>query len=418
MRALCGREGDRQPRTMPRLTTLAALLLVVFATAACGGSESSASGCEEPASILFWGGSQWRELSEALARDPAECAEYYVTVPPEDSDKTRLRDAAKFAAIRTLGPHIHPVAEIRFTSETGWRAWVVGPHPDFAKGRTFFEAGVEARRRMAESRLDVAAGETWALNELSSEIRENVTGSRDEVREFLRGLHAGDGTGPDARGIVFDFGAALGVDDVEAYKVGLQSWLQDGEFWSAMDDYVDLFAEEVYARPDNWGVAGASLAERAAHLNAYFFHVPALADSGPESVEAAREFLRRAYVPLANAAWPHELIGETNEVSAETMARFVSTEVYAQREYAGDHPESVPPSSIGFGWAPNTAEPSYSDEGRDQLLERLARALRDTMGPKSDPAQACGDSGENTWCSGDVPGASFDEAWAIFTSWG
>jgi hypothetical protein len=401
---------------MRRLAGLAALVLVVFAAGACGGSDSASSGCEEPASIVLWGGTQWLELAKALASDPADCAEYYVTVPPEDADKTELRDASEFAEIRKLNPHIHPVAEIRFTSETGWRAWVVGPHPDFAEGRNFYDAGVEARRRMAEAGLDVAAAETWALNELSAEIREDVKGRRDEVREFLRGLYTGDGT--EARGIVFDFGAALGVDDVDGYKAGLEGWLQDGEFWAALDDYVELFAEEVYARPDNWGVSGADLAERAKHLNDYFFHLPVLAEAGPDSVESAREFLRRAYVPLANAAWPHELIGQTNKVSAETMARFVSTEVFALRDYAGDHANSVPGSTIGFGWAPNPAEPSYSKAGRNQILERLASALRETMAPDADPARACGESGEDTWCSGDVPGASFDETWASFTSWG
>jgi hypothetical protein len=307
--------------------------------------------------------------------------------------------------MRALDPRIHPVAEIRFTSEAGWRAWAV------EGGATFYEAGVEARRRMAKAGLDAAAGEIWALNELGPDIREGVPGRRDEIREFLRGLHEGAEGMPEARGIVFDIGV-LDVPDVDAYRASLQEWLTDGAFWSDLDEYVDFFAEEVYAGPQDWAAPGASLDERTQSLNDFLYHVRVLAEAGPDEVEPARAFLERTYVPLANAAWPHALIAQTNEVDAETMAEFVSGEVYAMRRYAANG-ETVP-DAIGFAWAPNPAEPHYSDAGRDTVLNRLATAIDDAL--PEDPSAACDAEGQD-WCAGELEGASLDDTWKAFATW-
>lgn len=391
-----------------------AFVMLVGATA-CAGSSSSESVCRVKVDVFFWGGTQWVELAKALAEDPSDCTEYYISIPPQDADKTLLRGRRSFSELRDLGPHIHPVAEIRFTSETGWRSWVVGPHPRWARGRTFYDAGVEARRRMAQRGLDVAAGETWALNELSSEVLENVPGRRDEIREFLRGLHDGAANMPKARGIVFNIFVPSDIRDATAYKTSLKAWLTDEPFWSDLDGYVDFFAEEVYASPATWGVAGASLETRAEYLNDYFFHMANLAEAAPRTVEAARKFLRRTYVPLANAAWPHASIGETNQISAETMSRFVSTEVYAMRQYAEAHPQAAPQGRIGFAWAPNPAEPRYSEDGRNMILTRLASAIR--AASEEGTNSVCGPPDENASCTGEVEGASLNDAWKIFTSW-
>jgi hypothetical protein len=357
---------------------------------------------------VFWGGTQWVELSTALAANRADCTEYYVTVPPQDSDKTRLRSRGAFEEIRALDPNVHPVAEIRFTSEAGWRAWAV------ENGTSLYEAGVEARRRMEKAGLDVEAGETWALNELGPEVREDVARSREEIREFLRGLYEGAEGMPEARGIVFDLGS-FGVTDLDAYRASLQKWLSDGAFWSELDEYVDFFAEEVYTGPQTWAVAGASLDERTTALNEFLYHVPILAAAGPDEVEPAREFLQRTYVPLANAAWPHALIAETNLVSAESMGQFVSGEVYGMGLYSGDS-ETVPQKVVGFAWAPNPAEPTYSEAGRDTVLNRLASAIQGALAPDGEPSDACDEDGQD-WCAGDVEGASLDERWKAFATW-
>jgi hypothetical protein len=270
---------------------------------------------------------------------------------------------------------------------------------------------------MAQRGLTVAAGETWALNELSSEVLENEPGRRDEIREFLRGLYDGAPDMPKAGGVVFNLFVPSDLRDAMAYKTSLEAWLTDAVFWGDLDKYVDYFAEEVYASPLNWGVAGASLATRAEYLNDYFFHMTRLAEAGPETVEAARKFFRRTYVPLANAAWPHELIGKTNLVSADTMSQFISTEVYAIRQYADADPEAVP-DTIGFAWAPNPAEQRYSVEGRDMIAARLASAIREASENEvGSNLGACGPADENVWCTGDVEGAFLNDAWKIFASW-
>jgi hypothetical protein len=388
---------------------------VLVAAAACGGSDTGESpGCEAEADVILWGGVQWVELGTAIADNASKCAEYFISIPPQDADRSQLRGRAAFNELRKLDPRIHPVAEIRFTGETGWRTWVTGPHPDFAKGRTFYDAGVEARRRMEQAGLDVANGETWALNELSPEVLEDAPGWRDDVREFLRGLYEGEPGMPEARGIVFNIFVPSDTADLSAYKTSLKAWLEDEAFWSDLDKYVDFFAEEVYPSPLNWGVADASHETRTEYLNDYLFHMLALAEAGPDSVEAARSFLERTFVPLANAAWPHEGIGKTNLISAETMSTFVSAQVDAIRTYvAGDEQEK-----IGFAWAPNAAEPSYTEERRDMIAGRLGSAIRAAYEDEPDAdVGACGPPDENTSCKGDVEGAAFNDAWKIFASW-
>lgn len=394
---------------MRSLTCLAGVMAVLLAGAtACAGdsSETARPGCEAEADVIFWGGTQWVELGTAIADNASKCAEYFITVPPQDSERSALRNRGAFNEIRKLDARIHPVAEIRFTGETGWREWVVGPHPDFAPGRTFYEAGIEARRRMAQSGLDVTKGETWAFNELSPEVLENVPGWREDVLEFMRGLYDGEPGMPKARGIVFNIFIPSDTTDLAVYKADLQAWLEDEAFWSDLDNYVDFFAEEVYPSAHTWGVFDASLETRTEYLNDYLFHVLSLAEAGPETVEAARTFLERTFVPLANAAWPHEGIGKTNVILPETMGAFVAAQVHAIRSYA-----STP--RIGFAWAPNEAEPSYTEEGRDLVLSRLASALRAAY---EDSAEgACGNEGEA--CAADVHGASFNDAWKTFRSW-
>jgi hypothetical protein len=394
------------------------LALVLVAGAACGGSDSTKSpGCHAEADVILWGGTQWVELGQALAKNSSGCVEYFVTIPPEDTDRSALRDAAAFEEMRALSARIHPVAEIRFTGETGWRTWVTGPHPDFAEGRTFHEAGVEARRRMEQSGLDVENGETWALNELSVEVLDDAPGWREDVREFLRGLHDGEPGMPKARGIVFNIFVPSDMTDVTAYKTKLKDWLEDEAFWSDLDRYADFFAEEVYPSPLNWGVADASLETRTEHLNDYLFHMLALADAAPETGDAAASFLRRAFVPLANAAWPHEGIGKTNLVSAETMSAFVSAQVEAIRDYDGAQREDER-HMIGFAWAPNAAEPTYTKSGRNMILARLAAAIRAAYEEEPDEEiGACGRPGEEDLCAADVDGASLNDAWKTFASW-
>jgi hypothetical protein len=371
--------------------------------------------CRVKVDAVFWGARQWLELAEALAKDYSQCAEYYISVPPRDADLTQLRGRPLFNELRALSPRVHPVAEIRFTGTTGWRAWVVG-----TPGRTFYGAGVEARRRMAQVRLDVTNGEIWALNEFTPDVLENVPGRRAEILEFLRGLYDGDPGMPKVRGIVFNVGVPSDTRDVTAYKASVQAWLTDEPFWSDLDTYVDFFAHEVYASSLTWGVPGVPRATRAKYLNDYFHHLTILAEEGPETAEAARKFLRRTYLPLANAAWPSAGIGDTDLLSAETMSHFISTQVYAIRHYANAHPQTAPQGRIGFGWAPLIGEPGYTEAGRNLIRARLASAIHEAYEEGGNSQMgACGLPDEHIWCAGEVEDERvfLNDAWKIFSSW-
>lgn len=375
--------------------------------------------CRIKVDVVVWGGAQWFELAQALAHDESQCAEYYVTIPPQDgNDATQLRSRARFDELRALSPRIHPVAEIRFTAPNrlDWREFAL------ARGGQlddFYAAGVAARRRMADRRLDVTFGETWAFNELTEEVLEDAPQWRAQVRAMLNGLYDGASGMPTARGIVFNIGPFSNAQDAAAYKADLEEWLTDEAFWSALDTYVDFFAHEVYANPANWGVAGAPLAERAEYLNDYLFHMTNLVEAGPATADAARNFLRRAYVPLTNAAWPHAGIGNTDRISAETMQHFISTEVYAVRHFANAHPHLAPQGRIGFGWAPNPNGPGYSPQDRTLIAMRLASAIHQASEEGTNSQMgACGPPGEHSWCGGEVEGAWLNDTWKLFTSWG
>jgi hypothetical protein len=382
---------------------LVVVLAALGAAAACGGSSTSdtvAEGCAAEADAVFWGGTQWTELAQGLADNASECIEYFVTVPPQDTDRTMLRGQQAFEELRSMSPKIHPLAEIRYTGETGWREWAAD------EGQTSYEAGVEARRRMDEAGLDPESGETWALNELSSEVLADEPGWREDVLEFMRGLYDGTAGMPKARGLVFNIFIPSDTADLAEYKASLKAWLEDDTFWVELEKYVDFFAEEVYPNPANWGVTDASLDERTENLNDYLFHMVALTDAGPEPVSAAAAVFESSFVPLANAAWPHEGIGGTNVITAETMGAFVASQVNAIRSY--DSLDGRP--RIGFAWAPNEADPAYTDEGRDVVLAELAAALRAAY---EEPDAVCADDA----CEGDVEGASFNDGWKSFTSW-
>ena len=158
---------------------------------------------------MFWTGEDWQRLANALAANPSPCAEYWISIPPRATPKTMLRRPEIFEAICALGPQFHPIAEMTLGTQTGWAKWVE------QTGATWYEAGVEFRRRMAAAGLDPAAGETWLLNEFDRSTRvDAVTPTDVEIRngldvlpyrradmlELLRGLYEGDGTVPVAAG--------------------------------------------------------------------------------------------------------------------------------------------------------------------------------------------------------------------------
>jgi hypothetical protein len=361
-----------------------------------------------PLRAVFYAASDWLRLATKLAAAASPCAEYYVSVPPLVADKTTFRrDQAD--RIRALGPNFHAMAEIHFAT---WTRWVQ------STGSSWHQAGVTARQRMAEAGYDVTRGDTWALNELTSAVRRGDGNARANIREFLRGLYEGDGSRPTkGAALVIGFGQRTG--DVSVYQNTLQGWLTDTAFWTDMATYVSDWSQEVYGDLRSHAVPGIPQSTRREYLNDYLQHKLVLAAAGPAEIESARAFLREAYSPLANGAWPRETAWGWTMVPYEQMAAYVAAQVDALRTFtavsglARDH--------WGFAWAPrNTTGLSDADFAAQtgQILDRLAAAIRDSsaaVDPEATGSGACG-PGE-TLCAVDLAEARHNEAWRSFRSW-
>jgi hypothetical protein len=244
-----------------------------------------------PAEIVFYTARDWLRLGPKLAQNASPCAEYYISIPPLVADKTNPRPDQAWR-IRKLGRGFHAMAEIHWSS---WQTWVQN------NGKTWYEAGVEARRRMAAAGYDVSSGDTWAINEFPSSVRRNLGTARADARGFVRGLHDGDGR--PVKGVVFVIGTLHAATDASLYKSTMKGWLADGDFWREMDYAVRWWAQEAYGDARKWGVAGAPLAMRRDYLNDFLQHGANLAGVAPVELEPARAFLYRAYTPLGNAGW-------------------------------------------------------------------------------------------------------------------
>lgn len=392
--------------------------------------------CRVPVEAVFWTGSDWIRLASALADDPSPCGEYWVSIPPAAADKTRLR-FLQDDLVRALG--IHPVAEMTLGEGTGWANWVQA-------GRTWFDAGVEFRRRMAEAGYDVTAGETYLINEFDQTTMRDADRTdgrpwpgfrRSDMRDLMRGLYYGLPGMPTSAGVA-EFGIAFRHQDVpfvEQYRQELQGFLTDAAFWGDVDRYIRWVAVENYADTRLWGVPGSSRDERRRHLEDYIFHVMELARTGPESVETARDVLERKYLPLVNAGWRARggdqfqwVTGHGNTIVDEaTMKHFVSEQVYAVRHHAGSHPQGAPAGRIGFSWQPCNRTraddagpcPAFTIEfisSLDAITARIAEAIHYSFRQGgASPVGACHPPrSQEDWCDGIRPDAAFTENWSSF----
>ena len=348
-----------------------------------------------PLRAVFYAATDWLRLTTRLAATASPCAQYYVSVPPLAADKTQMRSDQAWR-IRALGPAFHALAEVNVT---GWTAWVA------STGSSWYQAGVEARRRMEAAGFDVAAGDTWALNELSSAVRQGTGNARANMRAFLNGLHDGDGVLPAARGTVFVAGIGQATTDLSLYQARLQDWYEDTAFWSDLARVAADWSQEVYGDVRHYAVPGTSRETRRDLLNEYLQHQTALAGSAPASADAARAFLSASSSPLANSAWRYDAAFGWTDVSVELMRDYVSAETYALRA-AGT-------GRFGYAWSPKNLagipDASFNAE-TDSLLIRLAATIADSG---DSPEAACGAS----WCTGNLDGAVATSAWRTFAGW-
>jgi hypothetical protein len=365
--------------------------------------SSFPGGCRR-SEFLFYAARDWLRLAAKLAERASPCADYYVSIPPLVADKTKPRpNQGRY--FRALGPRFHAVAEIHWAT---WQQWVR------STGRSWYEAGVEARRRMAAAGYDAAHGDTWAINEFPSSVRRDLGTARESARAFVRGLHEGDGR--PLQGAVFVIGVMHGTTNASLYKSTMKRWLADTPFWRDMARTVRFWGQEVYADARRWGVAGAAPDIRRDYLNDFLQHASRLGSVAPRRYGVASAFLARTHTPVANAGWQWPVGLGWTMVTGDQMRHFVSSQTHALRHYASTQPGT---ERFGFAWAPNN-EIGLPDAvfiaETDLLLDRLGAALSESGVSTLGAVDACDATGVD-WCRADVGGAEFTEAWHIFSAW-
>jgi hypothetical protein len=421
--------------TPTRLAAIACLALAVFvpttaAGDAGGGWDSSRDACRVHASTVFWTANDWVLLARELAARQSQCVTYYISIPPTANDKTRLR-VAQDELIRALGARFKPVAEATLGTLTGWAPWVAAD-----PSRTWFDAGVEFRKRMVDAGYDFGRGETWLLNEANrSTRRDQPPYPRQAILDMVRGIAVGDGTGPVVPGIV-----ELGIEyshqtmpDLTELKAETKSLLADSSFWQGLDPYVSFFAREAYADARRWGVAGSSLAERERSLDDYQQHLVRLAADGPARSWAAQDFLDRTFLPLLNGTWPARgpdpfvplfCCGHGwTMIPLPGMLSLVSEEVYSVRRTSDWEDPIGSPARLGFSWQPvdnfDLGRPAFEAAMR-AIAARIGASIRYAYAPGETSAHdACSPPGTTEdFCTGAaVPGAFFTDAWAQIARW-
>ena len=137
---------------------------------------------------------------------------------------------------------------------TAWQEWLE-QHP----GKTWYDAGVEARRRMAKVGYVPKEGDTWAVNELPLAILTD-RGSRGTCASWSAGSTRG--TGEEAAGLVYAVTLAQDQDDVGSYKDEMKGFLAERAVLARDGRSVRFWAEEVYASSRNCCVGGSNPVKR------------------------------------------------------------------------------------------------------------------------------------------------------------
>jgi hypothetical protein len=435
---------------MHRLALVLALLGIVLAAPGTASAQTPPTPCVEPVEVIVWTAINWNRIADGFENNPLPCADYWISIPPGQI-ATNLRLAGIFQQIRDHGSQFHPMAEMTLggpgtagTPGTGWYAWV---NADVVPRRTWYDAGVEFRRKMVAASLDVTKGETWLLNEFNrSTIRNTPPASADEpfysradMRELVRGLYEGAPGMPPAPGAV-EIGInythqAMPADAVAAYKEELKDFLLDSAFWADMDGRVRWMIKEAYPDARKHGVPDSTRTKRRRRMEQYLFHMADLAAAAPKEASVAKEFLRDTYMTLGSATWaalgPREdfRIGHGWTLfPLEDMLHFVSEQVYAMRYYADAHPKFGPAGRLGFSWQPtnNPIPPSIVAlpeteflAGQEAIADRIGSAVQHAYASPDAPAiDACRPPGSGEqWCNSVVPEAEFTSAWRDFAHW-
>lgn len=338
-------------------------------------------------------------LTDAMGAKPSACADYYVHEPALAADKTSPRGPAAVDAVHAHGNQFHALAEFHWG---GWSA--VG-------GMTWYEKGVEFRKRMLDKGYDPAR-DTWAINELPSTTKSSAA-VRQNVIDVVKGLSEGPPGSPAMGGLVFVIGIGSQTANFSVYKPALESWLVDAPFWNAMNAHVRWWSQEAYARPIDVCVGSATVAARAAHINDFAMHPAVLSNAGGAQSAAAHAFFDESYVPTQSAFWHADTYG-TTITTLDNMKALVSTEVYASRAWAASH--TYPDWRLALSW--NDQLDGATEPEVIALATRIADSIHDAYAPgASTAADACSPSGAFTFCQCAAQNAVFNDGFVAFQTW-
>ena len=366
-----------------------------------------------PVDVVIYAPTDWVRFAQKMRANMSSCANYYISIPPVATDKTRPRGPNQAPQIRALGPNFHAVNEVNVAAATSWKDWVANGNG------SWYDAGVEARRRMDDPTMgnfDPAAGDIWAVNELSSAVRQGTGPSRQNMRDFVHGLYDGSG-GPPVKGIVWVSGIGQGLTFFDTYKANVKSWLGDTGWWADMSQYVRFYSQEVYGRIDRWAVPGTTAQDRLVPLADYLEHYANLSAAGSYDAtnDAAAPYLATADAPIGNAAWSATAYEwPTPAVDSTLAASYAAVQVYAFRH----EQDGRPSQSFGFAWQPTNPGLVTGDfnSRTAAILDRIAAAIHSSDAPSADPGiGACGT--DLSWCTGDLAGSAFNTGWLIFHDW-
>lgn len=414
-----------------RMSTRSVLVVSLAACAfACGSSDASPVAEPEPAppaaapvappaapaapppgpactargvDVVLYTEDGWNELADGLAKNPTACASYYVSIPSLANDKTKPRGPKEPANMRARGAGFHPMAEFH------WGGW------SQVTTMSWYDKGVEFRKRMTAAGYDVTAGDVWEINELPSTVRTTAE-TRANVREAIKGLYDGPPGSPKVQGAVFVIGLGSATTNLGPYKTNLGDWLADDAFWADVTPRTKWWGQETYVAPAQVCVEGAATSAWSAHIQDYVEHVELLADAAPAG-SAPKGFLKEAYTPLANAAFESPAY-DTETMTLAEMQSFVSMQVFAAKSWSAQHAKDRARDAIGFGWTYKRDVVTPADESA--LADRLASAIAAAWAPAGGEAADVCNPGKQapTLCACKVAGAAFNDAWKTFQKYG
>ena len=352
------------------------------------------------ARVIFYDQTDWLRVATKLAQTQSPCAEYFISVPPLAADHTQPR-SGQAGLIRALGPELPRPRRGQL-------------HRLEPLGRGRARLLVRCRSRSAAANgaagFDTSAGDSWALNELSSAVRRGTGAARRNALDFLHGL-ASDGV----KGVVFTAGVSQSSPDLTQYKVALQDWLQDTGFWTEVAAYTSDWAQENYGDLRDYAVAGTTAEQRRDAIAQYLTHEPALANSGPEHrrrrAGSARPDLRPLRQRGLGMALGLRLDSRSGRTDGGLRLRPDRRRPHLRRRERRRHrPNRLRLVTTKLGWS--DARRFHRTDGRDPRPHRD----RDPRfrHPRPDPGSAaCAPD----WCTTTLDGAAFTGTWQAFTAW-